>query len=613
MRALGNHPLAIARPKFTCGSPPGSQGVPCRREASSATVDPQTATPVEEKPMVRKSRATLPSSLRKVGGRRGAVAATAVAAALGVSLAVAQPSFGSPHSGAQAVPQPGNGGTVVLTGAHKSPTGTTTPIQHLVVIFDENISFDHYFGTYPNATNTDGTKFVAKADTPTVNGLSKALLTDNPNGVNPQRLDPSQALTCDQDHSDTPEQKAYDNGLADQFPTNTSVDDCSSPDIGVPGLGMDYYDGNTVTALWNYAQNYSLSDNMFDTVFGPSTPGALNLVSGQTYGGYAVTPAGVKTLDSSVVAEPNAQDVGTVMADADPAFDDCSGTSDHVAMTGQNVGDLLNTKNVTWGWFQGGFGPTTAATSSTKAVCGATHTNIGGATVNDYSAHHDPFQYYQSTANPHHTAPASLSEIGHNGQANHQYDLSYFSKALSSGNLPSVSFVKQAEYQDGHAGYSDPIDEQNGLVNLINSVEQSKYWSSTAIVITYDDSDGWYDHVSPPNVNSSGDPATDALDGAGQCNTQSRTPLAGEEDRCGYGPRLPLLVISPYSKSNYVDNTVLDQSSVLNFIESNWGTAQIGGGSFDAIAGSLDSMFDFDKKSAPRVILDPKTGAVLKD
>ncbi len=183
---------------------------------------------------------------------------------------------------------------------------------------------------------------------------------------------------------------------------------------------------------------------------------------------------------------------------------------------------------------------------------------------------------------------------------------------MKTGNLPAVSYIKQSAYQDGHAGYSDPTDEQHGLVSLINQVEQSKYWGSTAIVISYDDSDGWYDHVAPPNVNSSTDAALDALDGTGQCNSAARTPLAGQQDRCGYGPRLPLLVISPYAKANYVDHSVTDQSSILKFVEDNWQTGRIDG-SFDTLAGSLGTMFDFSKRCAGRVLLSPSTGAVLKD
>ncbi|MBS2963625.1 alkaline phosphatase family protein [Actinocrinis puniceicyclus] len=548
--------------------------------------------------------------MKQAGRRPAVIAGTAAAAALGLTFALAQPSWGS---GAAAAPaQPGPGGRVLL-GDWGSGSATTTPIKHLVVIFDENVSFDHYFGTYPNAANTGGTKFTAKPGTPAVDGLTTSLLNNNPNGLNPKRLTPAQALTCDQGHGYDAEQKAYDNGLVDKFPQYTQTESCSAPDQGVPGLVMDYYDGNTVTAMWNYAQNYAMSDNSYDTTYGPSTPGALNLISGQTHGGYAVNAAGQKISGASFLGTVGANGIGTDVRDTDPAFDDCSNNSDHLAMTGKNVGDLLNGKGVSWGWFQGGFGATTAATATSKAVCGQSHANVGGATIPDYSPHHEPFQYYASTANPHHTAPASVNEVGHNGAANHQYDLSYFYKAINADKLPAVSFVKQAMYQDGHAGYSDPTDEQHGLVSLINALEKSKDWKNTAVVIAYDDSDGWYDHVAPPNVNSSSDANWDFANGAGACNTQSRLPLAGYQDRCGYGPRTPLLVISPYSKANYVDHSVTDQSSILKFVEDNWKTGQIGDGSFDAVAGPLNSMFDFGKRDADRIILDPSSGAVLRD
>jgi phospholipase C len=272
-------------------------------------------------------------------------------------------------------------------------------------------------------------------------------------------------------------------------------------------------------------------------------------------------------------------------------------------MTGTNIGDALNARHVTWGWFQGGFTPT--GQSNGTVVCGSSHTNVGGAVVADYSAHHEPFQYYASTANPAHLPPATEAEIGHNGQANHQYDLSYFSQSLTDGNLPAVSFVKAAKYQDGHAGYSDPIDEQAFLVNTINAVEQSKFWKSTAIIVTYDDSDGWYDQVMPPIVNSSTS-TEDALSGTGHCG--SGTPAGGFEDRCGYGQRLPLLVISPYARENSVDNAITDTTSILRFIEDNWSVPRIGGGSFDALAGSIDGMFNFSHRIGAPLILNPSTG-----
>ena len=132
---------------------------------------------------------------------------------------------------------------------------------------------------------------------------------------------------------------------------------------------------------------------------------------------------------------------GTVIGDADPQFDDCSSPKGGLlAMSGRNVGDLLNAKDITWGWFQGGFRPTESKDG--KAVCGAKSTNLAGREVPDYSPHHEPFQYFQQTANPHHLPPSSVDMIGRTDQANHQYDLADFFAALGRDHLPAVSFVK---------------------------------------------------------------------------------------------------------------------------------------------------------------------------
>ena len=524
--------------------------------------------------------------------RRRTLTAAASAGVLIAALATAAPASAAGH--------PGNG--------DHGTAGTATPIKHVVVVFQENVSFDHYFGTYPNAANTDGTRFVAAPDTPSVNGLSGSLLTNNPNGMNPARLTPAQALTCDQDHDYTAEQLAVDHGAMDKFIQYTQRNTCNAPAYGAtdPHLVLDYYDGNTVTALWNYAQHFAMSDNSYGTTFGPSTPGALNLISGQTAKAYAVSPQGQRTLDAYAV--PNQAGVagtGTVINDPDPAFDTCSNPKyATAALTGKNIGDLLNDKGVSWGWFQGGFGDCAAASE-----IGRYTSQHGAGTTQDYSAHHEPFQYYRSTANPAHTPPASLAEVGHAGPANHQYDLSYFGQALKAGNLPAVSFVKAKKSEDGHAAYSDPLDEQHFLVTLINQVQQSKDWKDTAIVVAYDDSDGWYDHQMSPIVNHS-QSAQDALTGPGQCGTGGPT-LGGYQLRCGYGPRLPLLVISPFAKVNAVDSSITDQTSILRLIEDNWKTGRIGDGSFDAIAGSLHNLFDFGKPAAKRLFLDPTSGAPI--
>jgi phospholipase C len=530
----------------------------------------------------------------------GVAAAAAVAL---VATAVSGPAWASGWFGGGHRPPP------------PPPARALTPIKHLVVIFDENISFDHYFGTYPHASNVDGTPFRAVHGTPRVNGLTPALLTHNPNLHNPKRLAPTQAMTCDQNHGYGAEQKAYDGGRADKFVEFTQTATCTGQPIlfGEDGLVMDYYDGNTVTALWNYAQHYALSDNSYATVFGPSTPGALNLISGQTHGVVAVDPVTHKQVAPGTVAlSPDANGVGTMINDPDPAFDDCSdnnhtATSPLAMMNGRNIGDLLNQRGVSWGWFQGGFRPT-GTNAAGYAVCGASHTNVGGATVVDYSPHHSPFQYYRSTSNPKHLAPTSVAAIGHTDRANHNYDLTDFDAAVRADNLPAVSFVKAGEYQDGHAGYSDPLDEQHFLTRTINELQRSKQWSSTAVVIAYDDSDGWYDHVAPTVVNGSADPAQDQ---PAECG--SARVAGGLQDRCGYGPRLPMLVVSPWSRTNFVDHTRTDQTSILRFIEDNWRTGRIGGTSFDARAGSLTTMLDFRHHPDTRpLILDEKTGAVLR-
>ncbi len=295
-----------------------------------------------------------------------------VAGGLAIAGAAASQASQRPSAHADNVPVAGT--------VYRPASTAATAVKHLVVIFDENESFDHYFGTYPNAANTDGTPFHAKADTPAINGLTPQLLTANPNEYNPQRLTHAEALTCDQDHNYGAEQAADDNGAMDAFEQNTGHDACTGEPIlhGAPGLVMDYFDGNTVTALWNYAQHYAMSDNNFDEQFGPSTIGALNLISGNTGGAYAVSPkTGNKVSDPGAIGSVDGSGVGTVYNDLDPAYDDCSdgshtSTSPVGVMTGQNIGNLLDAAKVTWGWFQGGFKPT----STNKAglpVCGSQH------------------------------------------------------------------------------------------------------------------------------------------------------------------------------------------------------------------------------------------------
>ncbi len=341
-------------------------------------------------------------------------------------------------------------------------------------------------------------------------------------------------------------------------------------------------------------------------------------------------------------------------------------------MQGRNVGDLLNLKGVTWGWFEGGFTATAApavasdGTTTTPAQCAQSHLQhqygtpvvlkvpnptIGpGADIHvataDYSPHHQPFQYYPSTRNQHHIPPKNVAEIGHNGQANHQYDITDFYKALAAHNLPAVTYLKAAKYQDAHPGNSDPLLEQVFLVQVINALQQSEEWKSTAVFIQYDDSDGWYDHVNGPIVNPSANRAASMTTTRTRMTRHSHDSVVNFHGSCQLGghpdfgnlripvhrwhrPRGPMRLRSAPAVPGHLalGQAELRRShpdrpdSSLRFIEDNWGLERIdeltpapGAGSFDRVAGSVMSMFDFDgnPENKKPLILDPLTGAPAK-
>jgi phospholipase C len=505
---------------------------------------------------------------------------------------------------------------------------TKYPIKHLVVIFNENISFDHYFGTYPNAMNPEGEPLFepAKNTQRDINNLlsSPALLDNNPNlnpangtgAANPFRLDRTQANTSDQGHGYTPEQTAYDGGKNDLFPSNTGKGtNGGAGAFGTKAQVLGYFDGNTVTAMWNYAQNFAMSDNAWGDQFGPSTPGAINMYAGQTNGF-------VQTKGSGSLLADGAGGF-TLTGDIDPSGDVCSSPSSQAMSNAKNIGDLLNGATVPWGNFYGGFNLQTINANGSTGCSRTTVSQVVGGAVGDYVPHHIWSQYFTSTANLTHARPTSTKAIGYTtvpgtkkiDPANHAYDLEDFTTAVGSGNYPAVSFIKMASFQDGHPGNSDPLDEQTGLVNLINFLQQQPDWDSTAVVIAYDDSDGWYDHAFSPTTSASFS-TSDALNGAGLCGAVGTTepkginnlPVAG---RCGPGTRQPFMVISPFAKKNYVSHVLITQASIPQFIEDNWLNGErLGNGSFDATTGSIVDMFNFNKANSVKLVLDPTSGTV---
>lgn len=537
---------------------------------------------------------------------------------------------------------------------------TATPIKHVVVIFFENISFDAYFGVYPKAENPKDVDpppppFRARPGTPSVNGLNNSLLNFNPNLVNPFRIARLDSYTCDQNHDYQAELEARNQGLMNLYvqfsaqPAKDPTQFCQEVEIDgtqTPVTDMGYFDGNTVTAVWNYAQHFSISDNFFATMNGESARGHQNLIKGDAYGALCTEvkkpdkvwvddgltlPSCNGPVDSVTISAPSNGNLGTLIDDADPFWDVCSEANETVAMSGRNIGDLLNLQGITWGWFQGGFALPSAAPAGCTAnqhpkvaYCDAIGNpqDCTSELLADYVPHHNPFQYFQSTANPMHLGPSSVWMVGYDDQANHIYDIEDFWAAAAAGNLPAVSFLKPPAYQNGHPGQSDSLDEQVLLAETLNRLQLLPEWRSTAVFVTWDDSDGWCDHVMPPIINRS----TTSFDaGTGD------QPLCGDEQdgpggRCVYGPRLPLLLVSPFAKENYVSHVLNDQTSIARFIEDNWLDGErISDGSgvipesFDAKAGSLTDLFDFSKerkgrkhKRSRRLFLDPSSGLVLE-
>lgn len=594
-----------------------------------------------------------------------------------------------------------------------------TPIEHVIVFFCENNSFDRFFGTYPFSEG-----FKAKKDTPKADNLLSidpftggTYLTTNRNvdftgnRVNPVELLRNQIYEIGADHSYRTMINNINIGLNDRYILNNpfaqppfdnvtyethgvnspgSVTHTFNANFGnTTGLVLNYYDGNTMRAYWNYAQHYAISDKHFATSYGPSFTGAMNLTSGNTDSIFANFPDEFNpltffgTLSSSgpllaSYLNTNFDNTFPLFPLADITwrtyfFDQILNSPDAVAFyaslgfttpdeikasitrafdiisTSKSIGDLAKSKNLSYGWFWGGFDltvnpnpapkqlyaypfgtpppgseqPLQSYTQSTlPIIVDRTPDAIG--TVIGYVQDMDNFlepQLYPAFRNLDHIRPVSVAEIGNDGPANHLYDYNDFLVALENGNLPNISFIKFRQFQDGHPFYSNPAAQQEAAVRIINALMGSNYWKKTAIFIEQDESDGGYDHVVPPLIRSSNVLTLDTLDrGTILADPADGLTVRGANAgvpqiplRPGYGPRLPFIAVSPWTKVNFIDHTVTDITSILRFIEDNWDLGIIGNGSYDEWAGSLDNLFDFKKKKLnPKVFLDPITGEIIQ-
>ena len=463
----------------------------------------------------------------------------------------------------------------VLTVAQADPSAgppPTTPIKHVVVIFGENISFDHYFGTYPTATNPPGQpSFTAEGRDAGGRRTARAARRQPERG----RSGAHRSLQA-RDLRPQPQLRRRAEGVQrrrdGQVRREHRRRQLRGQDDRHGLLRRQHRHGDVEPRAGLRDERPALRHRRSGrrrsarSTWSPAT----------THG---VQPAGLG-------------ENGTMIFNSQPALDDCSASKGAglATMSGRNIGDLMNAAGVTWGWFAGGFRPASWEPNG-DAVCGGSQANAAGGVVSDYLPHHEPFQYYASTANRHHVPPSSVGAIGTTDEANHQYDLTRLRRragrrqpaaglvpegGLRRGRAPGLlrparrAALRRARAQRAPAVAGVGLDRRlPGLRRLRRLVRPRLHHPAAGLRR----------------------PQRRAQRGRA-CAVPSPGPrrLRG---RCGPGPRLPLLLVSPYAKQNFVDSTQTEQASITRFIEDNWNLGRIGDQSFDARAASLNNMFDF--------------------
>jgi phospholipase C len=429
-----------------------------------------------------------------------------------------------------------------------------TPLKHIIVLYMENWSFDSLYGMFPGANGLSNAANAA----PQVDKTGKAYdtlpaplnsnkLDSNKNPIADSRFPTDLAnkpfgmdkyvamtdTTGDMVHRYYQEQYQIDGGKMDKFVAWTNAG----------GLVMGYWD-TTKLAMYKYAQQYTLGDNFFHAAFGGSFLNHFWLVCACSPV-FPNAPAdavaqldanGVMTKDGYVT--PDGFGINTSYSSFSPH--PASVKDDHLvpAQTMPTIGDRLNDANVSWAWYSGGWNDA-----------------LAGKPDPLFQFHHQVFAFFKNYGD------------GTDGRKQHLKDDKDFFAAVSDGSLPAVSFVKPLGFDNEHPGYATIADGEKYAANLVDAVQKSSIWSDTAIIITYDENGGQWDHVAPPVV-----------------------------DKWGPGTRVPLLVISPYAKKAYIDHTQMDTTSILALIEYQYGLKPLG--DRDAKVANMLSSFDFSQTPA---------------
>ena len=444
----------------------------------------------------------------------------------------------------------------------QTPTHGIEKINHVVIIFMENWTFDAHYGLFPGANGLDspGAKIIQvdkdgkpyETLPPVVNNFGNT----NPDTRFPSNLPNApflidQYVPADQKIS-SPVHRFYEYQL--QINGGAMNKYVAWSDTGA--LAMGYYD-TTKLPLYPFAKEYTLADNYFSSAFGGSMLNHFWLICACTprwENAPAKFIAQPKFDANGVLIDPGETVVngggnglvtpdGFLVNDVDPRYnphhanvplDELGPPQD--ALT---IGDRLSEKNIAWAWYAEGYANA-----------------LAGKPDPLYIFEHQPFVYFKQFGD------------GTQAKAEHLRDESEFIASLQNGTLPAVSYLKPIGEDDEHSGYAAVDSSEQGAVKWIRAVQNSPYWKDTAIFVTYDDFGGFYDHVPPPQV-----------------------------DRWGYGGRVPMLVISPYAKKGFVDSTQYDHTSTLKFIETRWGLEPLT--TRDAAANDMTNAFDFEQTVLP--------------
>jgi phospholipase C len=468
--------------------------------------------------------------------------------------------------------------------------GLRDKIEHIVVIYQENRSFDHYFGAYQPAGggqvaglldgegNVDA-RFLGMQKTPsgaaypylpvpyTVPGFAAASLPNLPFHLAPYIPATSNVL-WDPSHHFFRMFAQINSGKMDRFvalalPGRHEFFDKPPADPAEimmagstpSGAVIGFYTRDDLPGYHHLADEYVLFDNFFQAMSGGSTGNALYLVAARSAVSSKAPSAKIGSLDPPVFDRPYDK-YGILINDLAPVngpTETFMGSLDLAPppeeQTYPNIGDGLNAASLSWAWYNEAWNA--VKPWAMKTAFGAGDGSIVVDNPEHYLPHHNPFQYYPTWFN--------------NVQAGHIRDATDFFDDLKTGKLPSVSFIKATGARDEHPANSAPRWGENWVMSLVKAIGNSALWAKTAIIVAYDEGGGFWDHVAPP------------------------TP-----DAYGCGTRIPAMLISPYARRGYIDHKVADTTSIPALIEARFGLKPMQ--SRDAAAYNLLDGFDFTQK-----------------